>query len=119
MLHADRRFLFLVTISAVKRIFIISIIFFLGFANRGFFAMTAAATLIAGVNFVFDKDVRGDVKVTVFLRQVSLDEALRVILATQQLDRGCLTWASVQRYAALATPAAPAADARGRALRET
>ena len=51
-----------------------------------------------GVNFVFDKDVRGDAKVTVFLRQVSLDEALRVILATQQLDRKLLNDTTVLVY---------------------
>lgn len=39
----------------------------------------------ANVNFVFDKDVRGEAKVTLFLRQTSVDEALRVILNTQQL----------------------------------
>jgi general secretion pathway protein D len=43
-----------------------------------------------GVNFVFDKDVKGDSKVTVFLRNVTLDEAMKVILATQQLDRKLL-----------------------------
>ncbi len=51
-----------------------------------------------GINFVFDKDVRGDAKVTVFLRQVSLDEALRVILATQQLDRKLLNDSTVLVY---------------------
>jgi general secretion pathway protein D len=49
----------------------------------------------SNVNFVFDKDVRSDAKVTVFLRNVSLDEALRVILSTQQLDRKLLNEASV------------------------
>ncbi len=44
----------------------------------------------SNVNFVFDKDVRADARVTVFLRNVSLDEALRVILATQQMDRKLL-----------------------------
>lgn len=39
----------------------------------------------ASVNFVFDKDVRGEAKVTLFLRQTTVDEALRVILNTQQL----------------------------------
>ncbi len=39
----------------------------------------------ANLNFVFDKDVRGDTKTTVFLRNISVDEALRVILSTQQL----------------------------------
>ena len=44
----------------------------------------------AGVNFVFDRDVKADAKITIFLRDVSLDEALRVVLATQQLDRKLL-----------------------------
>ena len=49
----------------------------------------------SNINFVFDKDVRGDAKVTVFLRNVSLDEALRVILSTQALDRKLLNDSSV------------------------
>lgn len=52
----------------------------------------------SGVNFVFDKDVRTDTRVTVFLRQVSLDEAMRVILATQQLDRKLLNDHTVLVY---------------------
>lgn len=39
----------------------------------------------AEINFVFDKDVRGDAKVTLFLRDTTVEEALRVILNTQQL----------------------------------
>ncbi len=39
----------------------------------------------ANVNFVFDKDVRGEAKVTLFLKNTTVDEALRVILNTQQL----------------------------------
>lgn len=52
----------------------------------------------SGVNFVFDKDVRSDTRVTVFLRQLSLDEAMRVILATQQLDRKLLNAQTVLVY---------------------
>ncbi|MCX7231298.1 MAG: general secretion pathway protein GspD [Burkholderiales bacterium] len=43
-------------------------------------------TRTAGVNFVFDREVKGDTRVTVFLREVSLDEAVRTILQTQSLD---------------------------------
>jgi general secretion pathway protein D len=43
-----------------------------------------------GVNFVFEKDVRADAKINVFLHDVTLDEAMRVILSTQQLDRKLL-----------------------------
>jgi general secretion pathway protein D len=43
-------------------------------------------TRSAGVNFVFDREVKGDTRITVFLREVSLDEAVRTILQTQSLD---------------------------------
>ncbi len=49
----------------------------------------------SGVNFVFDKDVRADARVTIFLRNVTMDEAMRVILNTQQLDRKLLNETSV------------------------
>jgi general secretion pathway protein D len=50
------------------------------------------------VNFIFDKDVRSDVRITAFLRNVSLDEALKVVLATQQLDRKLLNDNTVLVY---------------------
>lgn len=51
-----------------------------------------------GVNFVFDRDVRADAKVTIYLKDVTVDEALRVILATQQLDRKLLNERTVMVY---------------------
>ncbi len=50
------------------------------------------------VNFVFDKDVRTDARASLFLRNVSLDEAMRVLLSTQQLDRKILNEHSVLIY---------------------
>jgi general secretion pathway protein D len=52
----------------------------------------------SGVNFVFDKDVRSDAKVTIFVRNSSLDEVIRLILATQQLDRKFLNENSILIY---------------------
>ncbi len=49
----------------------------------------------SNINFVFDKDVRAEAKVTIFLRNVSLDEAMRVLLSTQGLDRKLLNESSV------------------------
>jgi general secretion pathway protein D len=43
-----------------------------------------------GLNFVFDREVRADNRVSLALRDIALDEALRVILVTQQLDRKLL-----------------------------
>jgi len=39
----------------------------------------------ADINFVFDKDVRSDAKVTLYLKGTTVEEAMRVILNTQQL----------------------------------
>jgi general secretion pathway protein D len=40
----------------------------------------------SGLNFVFDKDVKADTKVTIFIRNSSVDETVRLILATNQLE---------------------------------
>lgn len=52
----------------------------------------------SGVNFVFDKDVRSDAKITIFVRNSSMDEAVQVILATQQLERKFLNENSILIY---------------------
>jgi general secretion pathway protein D len=41
----------------------------------------------SGVNFVFDRDVKGDAKVTIFVRNTALEEVIRLILATNQLEK--------------------------------
>ncbi|HEY1091087.1 MAG TPA: secretin N-terminal domain-containing protein, partial [Burkholderiaceae bacterium] len=52
----------------------------------------------SAVNFVFDRDVKSDARVTVFLKKVTLDEALRIILSTQGLDRKLLSENTVFIY---------------------
>jgi general secretion pathway protein D len=54
----------------------------------------------ANLNFVFDKDVRGEAKVTLFLRNTLVDEALHVILSTQQLGAKLLNDNTVLIYPA-------------------
>ncbi|MGN2390317.1 secretin N-terminal domain-containing protein [Pelomicrobium sp. G1] len=44
----------------------------------------------AGVNFVFDKDVRQDTKVTLFVRDSSIDDVIKLIAVTNQLERKVL-----------------------------
>jgi general secretion pathway protein D len=41
----------------------------------------------SGLNFVFDKDVRPDLKVTLFVRNSPLEDILRLILSTNQLEK--------------------------------
>lgn len=49
---------------------------------------------VAGVNFIFDKDIRPDLRVTVFLRNTTIDEALNLILLTNQLEKRVLDQSS-------------------------
>jgi general secretion pathway protein D len=58
---------------------------------------------LAGINFVFDRDVRQDLRVTIFVRNTSIDEVMRLILSTNQLERKLLNENSVLIY-----PATPA-----------
>ena len=39
----------------------------------------------AGINFVFDKDIRQEAKISIFVRQNTIEDILKLILATNQL----------------------------------
>jgi len=43
-----------------------------------------------GLNFIFDKDVPADARATIFVKETSIDEAMRIMLVTNQLDRKVL-----------------------------
>jgi len=52
----------------------------------------------AGVNFVFDRDVRPDLRVTIFVRDTRLDDVIRLILVTNQLERKVMNQNSMLIY---------------------
>lgn len=52
------------------------------------------------LNFIFDKDVQQNQSVSVYLRQVSLDEAMRSIMSVYQLERRILSENTVLIYPA-------------------
>jgi general secretion pathway protein D len=52
----------------------------------------------SGINFILDKDVRPDVRTTVFLRQTRLEDALELLTATNQLAYKVLDSATVLVY---------------------
>lgn len=56
----------------------------------------------AGINFVFDKDVKPDTKVTVFVRNTTIEDVIRLVLVTNQLDRKLINDNSVLIYPATA-----------------
>ncbi|MFT3858862.1 MAG: secretin N-terminal domain-containing protein [Aquabacterium sp.] len=66
-------------------------------ALRNVFEALARA---ADLNFVFDKDVRADARLTLFLKNTTVEEALRVILGTQQLGHKLLNANTVMVFPA-------------------
>jgi general secretion pathway protein D len=52
----------------------------------------------SGLNFVLDKDVRSDTKITIFVRETSIDDLLKLLLTTNQLERKVLNENSVLIY---------------------
>lgn len=51
-----------------------------------------------GLNFVFDRDVPPDTRATVYVRDTSIDEVIRFVLVTNQLDRKVLNENTVLIY---------------------
>jgi general secretion pathway protein D len=45
---------------------------------------------VSGLNFFYDKDIRPDLKVTVLVKNTSIDDAIRLILVTNQLEQRIL-----------------------------
>ena len=52
----------------------------------------------AGINFVLDKEIRADSKVSIFVTQTSIEDALQNILSTSQLSKRVLNEKSVLIY---------------------
>lgn len=59
----------------------------LEFRDANLKIVTDALTRASGVNFILDKDVRLDLRTSVFLRQSSIEDALDVILQTNRLEK--------------------------------
>jgi general secretion pathway protein D len=52
----------------------------------------------AGLNFVMDRDVRSDTKITIFVRDASVEEVLRLVMVTNQLQHRVIGENSVLIY---------------------
>ncbi|MDR3483166.1 MAG: general secretion pathway protein GspD [Burkholderiaceae bacterium] len=57
-----------------------------------------ALSRTTSINFIFDHDVKSDQHTTVFLKQTSLEDAIDVILTTNQLNKKILNNSSVLIY---------------------
>lgn len=70
----------------------------LDFRDAGLRTVLDAVTRNSGVNFVLDKDVRADVRVTTYLRNVRVEDALDLIVSTHQLAKKVLDEKTVLIY---------------------
>lgn len=55
----------------------------------------------AKLNFIFDKDVRPDLRATIFVRNTRIEEAIRLLLLTNQLEQRVLNDNTILIYPAL------------------
>lgn len=53
---------------------------------------------VSGLNFYYDKDIRADLKTTIFARNTTIEDALRVLLVTNQLEQKVLSENSLLIY---------------------
>ena len=53
---------------------------------------------VSGLNFFFDKDIRPDLKATIFAKQTSIEDAIRLLLITNQLEQSVLNENSILVY---------------------
>lgn len=52
----------------------------------------------SNINFIFDKEVKGDSKATIFVRNTKIEEAMHVILVTNQLSQKVLSENTILIY---------------------
>lgn len=53
---------------------------------------------VSGFNFVYDKDIRPDLKVTIFVRNSSIEDAIKILSVTNQLEYRILNENSILIY---------------------
>jgi general secretion pathway protein D len=70
----------------------------LEFRDASLKSVFEALSRTTGINFIFDRDVKGDLKTTVFLKHTPLEDAIDVVLTTNQLDKKVLNSRSVLIY---------------------
>jgi general secretion pathway protein D len=70
----------------------------LEFRDAGLKSIFEIMARTAGLNFVFDKDVKQDTKTTVFLRNTQIEDVFKLLLMTNQLTHKVLNENSVLIY---------------------
>jgi general secretion pathway protein D len=62
----------------------------LEFRDASLNAVLEVISRTAGINFMLDKDVRPDIKITIFLRNTTIEHAIQFLLVTNQLEKRVL-----------------------------
>lgn len=70
----------------------------LDFRDANLRSVFEALSRTTGINFVFDRDVRPDIKVTLTIANLSIDDVIGVLAATNQLERKTLNDNTVLIY---------------------
>ena len=70
----------------------------LDFREAGLRQVLDLVTRHSGLNFVLDKDLRSDLRISLFLKNVAVDDALDLIISTHQLARKVLDERTVLIY---------------------
>lgn len=70
----------------------------LAFRDASMKAVLEVVAKVSGLNFYYDKDIRPDLKVTIFAKNTTIEDALRLILVTNQLEQKVLNENSVLIY---------------------
>ena len=70
----------------------------LEFRDTGMRSVFELLSRSSGINFMFDRDVRPDLRVTMFVRDATVESAIRFILVTHQLEQRVLDEKTVLIY---------------------
>lgn len=70
----------------------------LDFRDAGIRTVLELVTRSSGINFVFDKDVRTDTRVSIYVKSVPVDEALEMITGANRLSKRVLDQRTVLIY---------------------
>ena len=70
----------------------------LEFRDASLRSVISALSRSTGINFVFDKDVRSDAKTTVYANQVSVEDAIDLLLMTNQLEKKVISENTILIY---------------------
>lgn len=74
----------------------------LEFRDAGVNAIFEILAQTAGINFIFDRDMRSDARITLFARNTTVEDALRMLLDNAQLGMKVLNESTVLIYPATA-----------------